>query len=275
MRTDFVDAFRLAYDGRDYHGYQRQPDDPTIEDELFDACSALGVRGGDAERPPGYSMGSRTDAGVSARAQTIAIAAPSWLEPAVLNGVLPPSIQVWASTPVDSAFHARHDAAERHYRYFLYAPAADIDRATAVINRLSGTHDFHNLTPASDHTERTIQGSVRRADAFLVIDLWAGGFVRELVRRIAGLVRRITTGDADLGFVDRVLAPDPLSGPEGIAPEPGTGVVLVDVSYPDIEFRVHEELVSHAREVFRKRVGGVATQARVLDSVATDLGITD
>ena len=36
-------AFRLAYDGTPYYGFQRQPDLPTVEDAVFDALEALEV----------------------------------------------------------------------------------------------------------------------------------------------------------------------------------------------------------------------------------------
>lgn len=263
-------AYRIAYDGRDYYGAQRQPDVPTVEGVVFEACQALDVWDAETERPPGYSLASRTDAGVSARCQTIGIEAPTWLDPPALNSELPEAVRAWAWAPVPDSFHARHDAVERHYRQFVYAPDADVDTAKQVIERVSGTHDFHNLTTEDGDTERSVEGDIHRDGEFLVVDLWSSGFLREQVRRIGGLVRRVGCGPADLGFVDRVLGPDPLSGPEGIQPEPGVGVVLVDVRYPDIGFRVSPGPRDELRDAFRQRAGGAATEARVLESVAAD-----
>ncbi|MFB6218385.1 MAG: tRNA pseudouridine(38-40) synthase TruA, partial [Halobacteriaceae archaeon] len=62
-------AFRLAYDGRPFHGFQRQPDVPTVEGALLDALDALDIPfAGDT--PSGYAAAGRTDRGVSAVAQT-------------------------------------------------------------------------------------------------------------------------------------------------------------------------------------------------------------
>ena len=36
-------AFKLAYIGTDFHGFQRQPDLPTVEGELFHAFKKAGV----------------------------------------------------------------------------------------------------------------------------------------------------------------------------------------------------------------------------------------
>lgn len=265
-------AYRLAYDGRPFRGFQRQPDVPTVEGELFAAVRSLGVSTDERGRPTGYSAAGRTDAGVSAVGQTVAFAAPDWLDSAALNGELPDAIRAWARSPVEDTFHATRDATAREYVYYLYAPDADEDLAVAVMDRLSGSHDFHNLTPADDRTERELHGSVTRDGPFLVIEVRAPGFVHELVRRIAGLVRRVSVGSADLSFVDRVLGSDPLSGPEGIAPEPGTGLVLRAVSYPTVSFTPDSTAAPQAIEEFADREATAATRARVMHTVASEIG---
>jgi len=264
-----VYAFRLAYDGRDYRGYQRQPDVPTVEADLFATFEALDVWAED--RPPGYTAAGRTDAGVSALAQTIGVEAPDWLTPIALNAELPAAVRAWARADVPAGFHATRAAASRTYRHYLYAPGADRTRAAAVLESLAGTHDLHNLTPATEDTVRELAGSVRRAGPFLVIEVTAPGFVHELVRRIAGLVRRVATGTADPAFVDEVLGPEPLEGPAGIAPEPGTALVLTAVAYPGVTFDVDPGAAAAAREVFADRAATAATSERVLDAVATGI----
>ena len=142
-----MDAYRIAYDGRPFRGFQRQPDVPTVEDAVFDALRDLGVFAGDA--PPGYAAAGRTDAGVSAVAQTVAFEAPEWLSPAAFNGELPASVRAWARADAPDGFHATHDAVAREYVYHLHALEADPGRARAALDALAGEHDFHNLTPAT------------------------------------------------------------------------------------------------------------------------------
>jgi len=77
-------AYRVAYDGRPYSGFQRQPDVPTVEGTVLAALGRLGVCELDAI-PEGYAAAGRTDAGVSAVAQTVAFDAPDWLAPAAFN----------------------------------------------------------------------------------------------------------------------------------------------------------------------------------------------
>jgi tRNA pseudouridine38-40 synthase len=255
-------AFRLAYDGHPFSGFQRQPDVPTVEDALFDALADLDIE----VAPPGYAAAGRTDAGVSAVAQTVGFDAPAWLSPAALNGSLPASVRAWASADVPS-FHATHDATRRTYRYFCHAPGADADRARAAADALSGTHDFHNLTPDETGTVRTLSAAVERDGEFLVLTVSADGFARHMVRRIASLVRGVAVGESDVGRVERVLGSDPLSGPEGVPTAPATPLVLVGVAYPEVDFAVDPDAASSLRTVFgARRVEGLVA-ARVAETV--------
>ncbi|MFB6223724.1 MAG: tRNA pseudouridine(38-40) synthase TruA, partial [Haloarcula sp.] len=169
-------AYRVAYDGRPYHGFQRQPDVDTVEGRLRSALVRLGVCERGDGLPENYAAAGRTDAGVSARAQTVAFDAPAWLSPTAFNSELPPDVCVWASADVPAEFHATHDATARTYTYFHYAPQSshvpgdgdtpaddrpgrsgvDDGRWNAAVDALSGTHDFHNLTSDTSGTVRTI-----------------------------------------------------------------------------------------------------------------------
>jgi len=257
-------AFRIAYDGRPFHGFQRQPDVPTVEEAVFDAANALGVADG---KPENYAAAGRTDAGVSAVAQTVAFECPDWLTPAALNSELPASVRAWASADAPADFHATHDAASRAYRYHCYAPEADLAQAEEALARLAGRNDFHNLTPDDENTVRELRAEVHRDGDYLVFDLRAGGFVREMVRRVVSLVRAVATGDADLAKVARVLGPEQIDGPEGVAPAPAYPLVMVDVEYPMLTFSVDDEAATSARDVFAGLREERATRTRVASEV--------
>jgi len=260
-------AYRVAYDGRAYHGFQRQPDVPTVEDALLDALRALGVCPDDGT-PPGWAAAGRTDAGVSAVAQTVAFDAPGWLSPAAFTSELPADVWVWADAAVPAGFHATHDATDREYTYHLHAPLGAVDdaRARETLARLAGEHDFHNLTPDDEGTVRDLETGLERDGEFLRVRLRADGFPRQLVRRVVSLVAERARGESPEGRVDRVLSPEPLSGPEGVPPAPAEPLVLVDVSYR-VSFEGNDRVLSEAREWFeRRRVEG-ATLARVSATV--------
>lgn len=292
-------AFRIAYDGTQYRGFQRQPHGETVEDATFDALRRLEVLPSDAGKPAGYAAAGRTDAGVSALAQTITLEAPEWLTPRALNGELPASIRAWASADAPTGFHATHHATSRTYTYHLHAPPAgndgdradgnanepavdaravssptanrrsvDDDRFRDACDALSGSHDFHNLTPDDRNTERSPTLEATRDGDYLVVTVTAGGFARELVRRLVSLVHAVGTGAEPLEKVDRVLAPDPLPGHEGIAPAPPEPLILTDVDYPDLAFSIDPEAAERARWLFETRAVERRAGARVAAQIA-------
>ncbi len=258
-------AFRIAYDGTPYHGFQRQPDVPTVEDAIFEALAALEVFDPATEdRPAGYAAAGRTDAGVSALAQTIGLEAPRWLTPRALNAELPASVRAWAAADAPSDFHATHHATERRYTYHLYAPKerVDNDRLAGALEALSGTHDFHNLTPDDHNTERTLSIEIDRDGAYLVCTVSAGGFARELVRRLVSLIEAVATGAVDPTRIDRALSSEPLPGHKGIAPAPPEPLVLTRVSY-DLRFERDAMAATSTRHIFQTRTLEATTRARV------------
>ena len=265
-------AFRLAYDGRPFAGFQRQPDVHTVEEALFEALDALGVS---EDVPAGYSAAGRTDAGVSALGQTIALQAPDWLTPRAFNGELPDGIRVWAMADVATDFHATHDPSQRTYVYHLHAPSATTDDRTVrtATERLSGEHDFHNLTPDTAGTVRDLTLTVTREGEFLVVTVRAGGFPRHLVRKIVGLLDAVGRDTAGMDRVDRILGPQPVEGPAGVPTAPARGLVLRTVTYPGLTFSVDERAATDAHEVFTTRRTVHATRARVAEALAD--GITD
>lgn len=259
-------AFRIAYDGRPYYGFQRQPDVPTVAGAILDALSRLDAL--DGETPPGYAAAGRTDAGVSALAQTVAFECPDWLSPAALNGELPEDIRAWASADTPEDFHATHHAGARTYVYSLYAPEADRDAARAALDRLSGEHDFHNLTPDDTGTRRHLSASLSADGPMLELTVRAGGFPRQLVRRLVSLVAAVACGERELAHLDRVLSPEPLSGPDGVAPAPPYPLLLQAVAYSDLTFEADPNAAIEARDVFESRQQEHAVRARVAGKIA-------
>ena len=254
-------AFRIAYDGRPFHGFQRQPDVRTVEGELFAAFAAL-----DRGEPTAYAAAGRTDAGVSAAAQTVSCRCPTWLTPAALNGVLPQSIRVWAMADVPADFHARYDARSRTYRYFLHGPDLDVSIARRVMGALKGTHDFVNLCAESAGTIRPItDASVTTEDQWLVLTVTAPGFLRQQVRRIAALVQAMAGGERAVDELDRILAGPQLPGGDAIPPAPPEPLLLLDVEY-DVMFAADRP------DGFGREARELRTQARVLDELDGNVG---
>lgn len=226
-----------------------------------------GVFEANRRKPAGYAAAGRTDKGVSALAQTVALRCPEWLTPRAMNAELPAAIRAWAAADVSPTFHATHDATVREYTYHLRAPDADSERATAVLDALSGTHDFHTLTPDDEGTKRTLATALDVHEPFFTLRFRADGFPRQLVRRAVSLVRDVASGERPPSHVDRVLSAHPLDGPVGVGPAPAHPLVLTAVEYPAIEFAVDERATASTREIFAARRAEHETRARVAGTV--------
>lgn len=260
-------VFRVAYDGHPYHGFQRQPTVTTVEDTLFAALAALDITD---DVPPEYSAAGRTDAGVSALAQTIAFDAPDWLTPAAFNTELPPAIRVWAHATPQQTFHAQYHATEREYTYHLYAPDARPDRAHEAAARLSGTHDYHNLTPDDTNTTRTLTITAKPTEPFLRLRVTSTGFPRQLVRRLTTLIHDVATDRTPLSQIDRVLDDTPVSGPNGIQPAPAHPLVLTRVEY-DTRFTPDPTAVADTRNRFTDRYTTLLGRAHATRTISGGL----
>lgn len=269
-------AFRIAYDGRPFHGFQRQPSVPTVENALFDALDDLGVFDpADRGRPDGYAAAGRTDAGVSALAQTVGFRCPDWCTPRALNGELPSDVRAWAAADASANFHATHDAERRTYVYDLYGPDLDDGRVADAAAALAGPYDFHNLTPDDRGTEREVSIRTERDGDFVALRVAAGGFPRQLVRRIASVVRSVGSGERDLAWIDDLLGPEALDGPEGVPPAPPEPLVLADVAYPELTFDRDARAAGSAVEVFAARRRDHLIRARVAGRLVDGVDAAD
>src|SRR4051812_41121426 len=107
----------VHYDGAEFSGWQRQPNQRTVQGVIEDALERLCGH-------PVSALGSgRTDAGVHARGQAVGIVVPARWESAqlrrALNGVLPPDVWVAKAMEMRPEFHARYSAVSRRYHYLV------------------------------------------------------------------------------------------------------------------------------------------------------------
>jgi tRNA pseudouridine38-40 synthase len=202
----------------------------------------------------------------------VAFDAPAWLSPAAFTSELPADVWVWADAAAPADFHATHDATSRAYTYHLHAPADEVDdaRARETLADLAGEHDFHNLTPDDEGTVRDLETDLEREGEFLRLRLRASGFPPQLVRRVVSLVAEFGRGTPSGDRLERVLSPEPLSGPEGVPPAPAEPLVLTEVSY-SVSFEGNNRVLSEAREWFEARRVEGATLARVSATIGSSL----
>ena len=108
----------LSYDGTAYHGWQIQPNAPSVQETLQRALSTL------LRQDVEVVGAGRTDTGVHARRM---VAHFDWTEPLdgaqlayKLNKLLPRDIAVQGVAPVADDMHARFSAVSRTYHYYLH-----------------------------------------------------------------------------------------------------------------------------------------------------------
>lgn len=108
----------LSYVGTSYCGWQRQPGSISVQQKLEEAFSTI------LRQPVSIAGCGRTDTGVHAR-YYVAHADIEGVDPSdkltyQINAILPDDIAIHSLSVTDASFHARFDAFERHYRYYLH-----------------------------------------------------------------------------------------------------------------------------------------------------------
>src|SRR5277367_6354230 len=207
MQTEmFTWKLVLAYDGGEFHGWQIQPDQPTVQGLLRDALFRIT---GEDVLPQGSG---RTDAGVHALGQVasfgLAAPIPEKNLARALNRKLPASIRVLSASRVRSDFHARHSARAKTYEYrifrgeicppwrarYVYALniPLDVDVMQRAAARVLGVHDFTSFAASdSDSTDHvrclhTSQWIRAEEDQLLLYRVRGNGFLHHMVRNLVG-----------------------------------------------------------------------------------------
>lgn len=108
----------FAYDGLRYHGWQQQPNAPSVQQTLQQALSTL------LRQHVEVVGAGRTDAGVHARQMVAHFDVPEELDASQLvyrlNRLLPTDISIADVLPVANDMHARFSARSRTYHYYLH-----------------------------------------------------------------------------------------------------------------------------------------------------------
>ena len=240
----------LQYDGTDYVGWQRQAAGISIQGVLEDALRPI-----EGDHVTVHGAG-RTDAGVHAAGQTASVRLNATIAAdtlaRALNAVLPADIRVARAEVMPAEFHARFSATGKVYDYqivnapfvspFLRRyvwhvfPQLDIDAMRGAASVLVGEHDFSAFqgtgsdVPTSVRTVRRIDWKGRGApDDPLVMQIEGDGFLRHMVRNIAGTLVEIGSGRWPAEEMRTILASKE-RGRAGTT-APAAGLLLREVLY--------------------------------------------
>jgi tRNA pseudouridine38-40 synthase len=211
--------FTLQYLGTRYAGWQMQANATGVQ-SIFEAALSTVFN-----MPVRAEGAGRTDSGVHARAQRAHADIPFAIDDRGLrkglNNLLPSDIRVTAVESVADDFHCRFAAKRKTYCYRIWngavadiftaethayeAQPLDAEAMHAAAQALVGTHDFAPFTvaePEVSSTTRTVEriDVVRDGDA-ISITVVADGFLRYMVRRIAGSLIEIGRGKLEAGAI--------------------------------------------------------------------------
>lgn len=241
----------LHYDGSGFSGWQRQPNEPTVQGTLEHAISQL------TQKAVTVIGAGRTDAGVHARGQAAGIRVPTkWTAAALrkaLNATLPDSIWVAAVHEMADSFHARYSAVSRRYSYrvglddearspfrrryeWTFDGDLDIGVLDASARAIVGDHVFlgfavKGTAPETDHHRCTVQSATwTRAPGGLTFEIEANRFLHHMVRYLVGTMVHAASGQRDPDSVITLL--EATDNRDVSPPAPAHALFLEQVRYP-------------------------------------------
>ncbi len=213
----------LAYKGTAYHGFQRQSNANTIQQEVEEALGRLL-----GENVTIYGC-SRTDAGVHAREFCFNFHTENPIPVKGLlfgcNAQLPDDIALLSAEQAPDDFHARFCAKGKEYEYIVhnsavknpfysdsaYRTARHIDEKMldSEAKAFVGEHDFRAFCSADctkENTTRIISRfDVRREGELVIFTVAGNGFLYNMVRIMVGTLLTISEGKLPCGCIPSLL----------------------------------------------------------------------
>jgi tRNA pseudouridine38-40 synthase len=263
--------FDIAYDGSNFNGWSKQPNQRTVQGEIEQAMATVFRRYPPA---PTLIVAGRTDAGVHAAGQVAHVDLTAAQYAGVLkprrgsvpdtdagvalarriNGIFGavPDIVITRGCEAPAGFNARFSALWRRYEYRVADRAAfhdplqrhrttwhpatlDVHAMDSAAQLLLGLHDFAAYCKPRDGatTIRTLQEFCwqRADDGVLVATVKADAFCHSMVRSLVGAC--VAVGEGKLAVHDLALLRDVGKRTSAFKVMPARGLTLMQVGYPD------------------------------------------
>ena len=241
----------VAYDGKNYAGWQVQKVGLGVQEKLEDALKRF------FPSSPRVHSSSRTDAGVHAIGMVAHVElrrAEFKMTPGklvlALNAYLPEDIRVLTARRAPAEFHARFDASGKQYRYFVWNHGAmnpllrnqawhvpqklNLKAIRAAAPLLLGRHDFKSFAANRNYEMETTVRTLTRCDVLrkgtlLTFVIEGDGFLYKMCRGIVGTLIQIGRGKFAVTDLKKML--DARDRREAGMTAPAHGLVLWKVFY--------------------------------------------
>lgn len=213
----------IAYDGINYHGWQKQNDTLTIQSVIEEAIYKLTGENVD------LIASGRTDANVHAIGQVANFITNSNIFPekffVAINSLLNEDIRIISSEEVDIDFNSRFDAKKKTYLYQIYNNKIlnpfyrmyswhipyelDYSLMEIALKELVGEHDFKAFMSANSNVKSTIRTiyntSIIKENDLIKIEVTGNGFLYNMVRIIVGTIVEIGNGRRDISCIKQAI----------------------------------------------------------------------
>lgn len=236
----------IEYDGTRYYGWQRQPNQVTVQGKLEGVLSLM------CGREVEVIGAGRTDAGVHARGMTANVNLETELGAEeirdYLNRYLPDDIAVLEVKEASPRFHARYNATGKTYCYTCFDGAVkpvfdrkyytrleevpDVEKMREAAAVLKGEHDFRNFCVNPRMKKSTVrlvdEIKIERDGGYLRFTFHGTGFLQNMVRIMVGTLLEVGCGRMTVEEVRRVLESKERCKAGPTAPAQGLCLMRVD-----------------------------------------------
>ncbi len=240
----------FSYDGSKYKGYQKQPNERTIQKELEEAITKI-----NSNQEVSIHASGRTDAGVHAYNQKAHFDLDNIIDcdklKHSLNSIIPDDIYIRGIVNVADDFHARFNVKAKEYIYkinmgtynpiekdyiYQYNKRLDVAEMERALKYLEGTHNFKSFTKSDeekdDYVRTIVQTNLERDQKNLnqiTLSFLGTGFLRYMVRNMVGMLIEIGEGKHKSEDIIKILESHDRTK-AGIC-APACGLYLKDVFY--------------------------------------------
>ena len=238
----------IEYDGKEFNGWQKQPNKLNIQGEIEQAIERI-----TGEKVDLMASG-RTDAGVHAMGQVANFKTNSNMPiekfPIALNANLKKSIVIKSAEEVEERFHSRLNCKRKTYRYVInnskYGTAIyrnlethipiklDIQKMQQAIKYFEGEHDFKAFKASGTSSKSSVR-TIYKAEVLdagnerIYIELTGNGFLYNMVRIISGTLVDVGLGKIEPEEIENIiLSKDRQHAGKTLPPQ---GLYLLTVEY--------------------------------------------
>ena len=214
----------IEYDGKDFNGWQKQPNKLNIQSEIERAIETI-----TGEKVDLIGSG-RTDAGVSALGQVANFKIENNKMPIekmayAINSQLKKSIRVKKAEEVEERFHSRYTCKKKTYQYTInnseqgtaifrniqyhFPLKLDETKMNEAVKYLVGKHDFKSFKASGTSSKNSVRiiydAKVTRDGDLVKIELTGSGFLYNMVRIISGTLVEVGEGKIAPEMVKQIL----------------------------------------------------------------------